>query len=935
MSAKQTQTISSVAEPQQSSRISYVLIILCLGIYILVGILCAAFHAWKTVLACGGGSILLCLPLWLLIRKHFRTSHLSLMAIAVLSVTVIAWVGQGIHDLAIVTYPIILIYAGLISDRYILRTCGLLTFIALTCLAFAEPLGWISPAPIFRDPYNISYLLVATILMAITVVAVEMLSSHLKDSNEKLRQSEQKYGILFNNEVYAIRIVDLETYKIIDVNEAHTRLYGYTKEALSGMSVFDLTAEPEAAKASFSEIAPKGTKYVPLRLNRRKDGTLFPVELAIIPYQLNGREVEAAFIRDISDRVFAENELRESQELIKGLLNSLPEGVFWKDRNLKFLGCNDTFAQDAGYKSPAELVGKDDNQMAWREEAEKYRKDDQEVIDSERPKLNIEETHTSADGITRTLLTSKVPLRSFDGQVRGVVGTSLDISDRKLAEERHRTIIETARDGFWILDAKGHLLEVNDAYCRMSGYSKDELLSMTIVELVEKEAASHLDSHLSQILSTGNDQFQSVHRRKDGTIFDVEVSVQRSAFEKDRFVLFLRDISDRIKADKERLSMEQSLQQMQRLESLGVLAGGIAHDFNNLLMGIFGFTDLAKSEVKDQVVSDYLSQAMESMEKAKGLTQQLLTFSKGGAPVKRLCSVSALLKETCQFALHGSNVKASFLIQENLWHSEIDKNQIGQVIQNLMINAIQAMPLGGTIEVMARNASLRLREHPTLGEGDYVAFAIKDQGIGISKEILPHVFDPFFTTKIRGHGLGLAITHSIVTRHEGAISVESESGMGTTFTVYLPATDGQSQENEAKAEIEHVGVGKILVMDDEEMVRRLLSTMLESLGYTVIAKANGKETLDCFKAGLEEKDSFAAIVLDLTVPGGFGGKEVAEEMRKLDLNVPIFVVSGYAADPIIANPQEFGFTDSISKPFKRGGLMELLEKHIGKGKATQ
>jgi len=285
--------------------------------------------------------------------------------------------------------------------------------------------------------------------------------------------------------------------------------------------------------------------------------------------------------------------------------------------------------------------------------------------------------------------------------------------------------------------------------------------------------------------------------------------------------------------------------------------------------------------------------------------------------------------------LHGSNVKGDLSIPVNLWHSEIDKGQIGQVIQNLMINSIQAMPLGGTIEVMAKNISLRTGERPSLKEGKYVLFAIKDQGIGMSKDILPYVFDPFFTTKTQGHGLGLAISHSIIARHGGAIGVESEIEKGTTFTVYLPATDLRSKEDDKETEIKHVGVGRILLMDDEETVRKLLSTMLESFGYSVVAKANGVDTLTCFKVELDAQNSFAAIILDLTVPGGIGGREVAEEMRKVDLNVPIFVVSGYAADPIIANPQEFGVTASISKPFKRSELMEVLERHIGKGKATR
>jgi len=360
------------------------------------------------------------------------------------------------------------------------------------------------------------------------------------------------------------------------------------------------------------------------------------------------------------------------------------------------------------------------------------------------------------------------------------------------------------------------------------------------------------------------------------------------------------------------------------------LAGGIAHDFNNILMGVFGFTELAKSEAKDAIVSDYLAQSMESMERARALTQQLLTFSKGGTPIKQITSLSPIIKDTTQFSLSGSNVSCNYDMPSNLWHCIVDRNQIGQVLQNIVINAKQAMPMGGTIKVSAKNISLKKAEHPTLKEGNYVSISIKDQGMGISEEMLPRIFDPFFTTKTKGHGLGLATSYSILNRHDGAINVKSELGKGTTFQIYLPACDESEIINVETMLRKHSGTGRILLMDDEEAVRELISKMLQSFGYTVICKENAKDTIAYFVQETKTNSHFTAIILDLTLPGGIGGKEVAVEIRRLDKEVPLFVASGYAGNSIIAHPQEYGFTASISKPFMMAELMELLEKYIKK-----
>ena len=381
------------------------------------------------------------------------------------------------------------------------------------------------------------------------------------------------------------------------------------------------------------------------------------------------------------------------------------------------------------------------------------------------------------------------------------------------------------------------------------------------------------------------------------------------------------DITDRIRA-------EEILRTAQKLESLGLLAGGIAHDFNNLMGGIFGYIDMASEATKEAKVTSYLSKAMNTIERARALTGQLLTFAKGGAPIQKIDNLFPFVEETAKFALSGANVSCQFDVQDDLWACNFDKNQFGQVIDNLIINAQQAMPVGGTIELTARNIALAEKEHPLLLNGNYVKICVKDTGVGIPKEHISKIFDPFFTTKAKGHGLGLATCYSIINRHGGCIDVESDPGKGSTFKVYLPAsTESATSVNENAAKM-HRGNGTFLIMDDEEVMRDTIKDMLESLGYSVVSKENGKDAIDFFASEIKANRKITAMIFDLTVPGGMGGKAAIEEIRKTNTDIPGFVASGYADDPVMKNPTEYGFMASICKPFRKSELSEMLNKYM-------
>lgn len=344
------------------------------------------------------------------------------------------------------------------------------------------------------------------------------------------------------------------------------------------------------------------------------------------------------------------------------------------------------------------------------------------------------------------------------------------------------------------------------------------------------------------------------------------------------------------------------------------------------MSGIFGYIELARDESNNQLVTQYLKEALKAIGRVKGLTQQLLTFAKGGEPVRKTSPLFPFVSETARFALSGSNVSCITELTQQIWPCDYDANQIGQVIDNIVINAQQAMPLGGTIFISAKNVTIG-NNHPILSKGNYVKVSFKDSGIGIPKEILPKIFDPFFTTKQKGSGLGLATSYSIIHRHRGNIEVQSEPGKGSIFHIFLPASENALSISSSTNTISHQGNGRILLVDDEDIILKTVKAMLESMKYSVVCECEGSAALKLFKNELK-CNPFSAIIVDLTIPAGMGGKELVKEIRKTDAEIPVFVSSGYAEDPIMADPEKYGFTGSLSKPFRKSDLMELLDKHL-------
>ena len=396
-------------------------------------------------------------------------------------------------------------------------------------------------------------------------------------------------------------------------------------------------------------------------------------------------------------------------------------------------------------------------------------------------------------------------------------------------------------------------------------------------------------------------------------------------------VLVFRDVTEHDR-------LEQELVRATKLESVGILAGGIAHDFNNILTAVMGNVALAALDVDP--ASDAgrsLREAEKATLRARDLTQQLLTFAKGGEPVRAAVRLDAIVKEMTTFTLHGSSVKAEYALPADLWPADADKGQIGRVVQNLVLNAVQAMPEGGTVRIALANERIDGLSRLPLAPGDYVRIEISDTGVGIKPEHLPRIFDPYFTTKQMGSGLGLAAVYSIVNKHRGTIDVKSQLGKGTTFRIWLPASARSAESaDQAGTPPQTMSMkGRVLFMDDEESIRQMAVFLLRRFGFEVTCVADGEEAVNVYRSAHEEGRGFALVIMDLTVPGGMGGKEALIRLRQIDPNVRAIVSSGYSSDPVLANYREHGFCGVAAKPYEVNDLARVLREALASGEREE
>jgi two-component system, cell cycle sensor histidine kinase and response regulator CckA len=495
------------------------------------------------------------------------------------------------------------------------------------------------------------------------------------------------------------------------------------------------------------------------------------------------------------------------------------------------------------------------------------------------------------------------------------------------ALEKYSDLYDFAPVGYLTLDREGTIRESNLASASLLGIERSRLVSRRFGFCVSPPDLPAFNAFLARVFASKAREFCEVTLLRDGKApVAVRIRAEVAAPGRECRAVF-EDITEQKRAEEDRLILN-------KLESTSILVGGIAHDFNNLLTVILLNLELAQTITPPgNELADLLEQAKQGALTSGGLIQQLVAFASGGAPVRKPTRLVELIEASVRLALGGSRLRCDFSLAEDLWTAEVDAGQIGQVIRNLVQNAREAKPEGGVISVRAENVALGPQDDPSLPPGDYVRVSVTDWGGGISKEVLPKIFDPYFSTKRRGSqkgmGLGLSICHSIIQKHGGAIAVDSEPGVGTTFRLLLPASRKLLQQEKPSVPAGALGHGKFLVMDDEEVVRKLVRRLLQQMGHEVELVEDGQQAVGAYENAKGQGRPFDAVILDLTIRDGVGGQETIRELLKIDPAVKAIVMSGYTNDPAVLEPQRYGFKDVLTKPFDRHSLRKVLARVLG------
>ncbi len=636
-----------------------------------------------------------------------------------------------------------------------------------------------------------------------------------------------------------------------------------------------------------------------------------------------------AIVRNVTDRKTAQEALKESERQYRTLFESAVDGIFVHDVEGRFLDANSAGLSRLGY-TREELLSMSPTDLDTPEQAKLIPERIRQVLENGFGSFETE--HRRKDG---SILDLEFTARLIDyGGKQSILAIGRDIGERKRAEERlreseekYRLVVDNASEGVAVVQDQ-MLKFVNTRVREITGRSEQELTSRPFIDFVHPDDAPMVMARYSS-RARGEGGAESTRFRildSGGEIKWVEISAVQIGWEgRPATLYFLEDVT-------EKREVERELLRVQKLESIGVLAGGVAHDFNNILTAILGNISLAKycADSPEKMLGR-LNQAESACSRARILTRQLLTFSKGGEPVKKVLSLHDTVVESCLFGLRGSNVRCEFDLTEDLWNAEADEGQVSQVFNNLVINADQAMPEGGTILVEGRNVEVSPDQGLPIAPGKYVRMSVIDTGKGIPEAELSRVFDPYFTTKPGGSGLGLAIAYSVLKNHEGLITVESQPGKGSAFHMYLPASDRQMVDEKESLRNLEAGSGRVLLMDDEPAVRELAGELISLLGYEVVLAENGQQALQLYEEAIRSSRPFDVIVLDLTVPGGMGGLEVIKAIRKTDPGVRAIVSSGYSNDPVMSDYKAFGFNGISAKPYTAAELGHALGKVLREG----
>ncbi len=794
---------------------------------------------------------------------------------------------------------------------------------------------WDNLPLVTRDGRNISVEVVAN---AYNVDHSHVIQCNIRDmtesekSNKMLSESEMKFRILAEESPNMVFIN--RKGRIIYANQRCEEIMGYTKEELysPGFDFLTLIAEEDRGKVianlnkhmSGQDVLPYD--YTLVTKNGRRLNVVLATKLI---YYEDGKAI-VGIITDITERKKAEEAIRVQSEMMDLQYDS----VYVCDLEGNITYVNRAACLAHGY-TQEEFLNMNLTDIDDPESAKLVTPRLKQILENRSATFEI--NHLCKNG-------SLIPLEAHASLIeisgkKMVMNVSHDITGRRQAQkeaEAHlQTIAKKAKewqdtfnavtDSVMLISPRHEFLRVNRSVAETTGKKPEELIGKKCYELMHGLSGPISGCPCLETMTTqAPSSKEIIHRGR--SYIAIASPIMDENGEITALAHTIKDITDS-------KHMEEERNKTEKLDSVGKLAGGIAHDFNNVLTGILGNIQLARSYLKGNVkdlAEEVLSEAERESLRAKNLTQQLLTFSRGGAPIKKAMKIDSLLRESATFALRGSNISPKFTIADKLWEIEGDEGQINQVISNLVINAKQAMPSGGAIKIRATNVTIKANQIPPLPESTYVEMSIEDNGIGIPKGYFDKVFEPYFTTKQTGNGLGLATSFSIIKNHGGTITFDSELGKGTTFHVYLPAAKGKTREEMIApsaadpTQSQRTLHGRILVMDDEDSILTLITRMLVDSGYEVETSKNGDEAVEKYSEAKKSGKAFDAVILDLTVPGGMGGKEAIAKLLEIDPDVKAIVSSGYANDPVMAHYKEYGFSGMVTKPYNINLMKEKL-----------
>jgi PAS domain S-box-containing protein len=745
------------------------------------------------------------------------------------------------------------------------------------------------------------------------------------------------------------------------MNPAAEKMFGFPAKELVGQSVSKIIPQ----RLFLHDMAALGRGTM-MAMGHRQNYYPFPIEISLSEMKADNKKNYVALIRDVTERKRSEETLKHiglgvssstGEEFVRSLVKQLSKAlqtdfsflVETTKKNEEDNTCTLAIAEHGHIRSKmnfklansaCEEVLKRGFRAFPSEVREKFPKDDilKELAAESFVAMPLVDHKGKTVGLMGVIDTKPMDnvqiaestLQIFAARAAAEIERKRFEEDLNAEKERLAVTLRSIGDGFIATDMDGNVVLINNVAERLTGWRQEQILGKPLLEIfniLNERTRKPCSTMLDRIVDTGSVVGTANHAivvSREGVERLIEISaapIRDKTSRKLGTVLVFRDITEKEHLEAERRKAE-------KLESLGVAAGGIAHDFNNLLTAIIGNLSLSLITLPpEDEMYERLAAAKKASLRAQELAQQLLTFAKGGAPIKKTASIGQLIHDTVTFSIRGSSIRSEFETPEDLWPVEVDSGQISQVVNNLAINAEQAMPSGGTLSVKCENFFLP-EESASLSPlrvGKYVKITVHDEGIGIPEEYLKKIFDPYFTTKPKGSGLGLATSYSIVKNHDGLITVESKVGVGSVFSIYLPATDKQVAFERARTDPAK-GKGRILALDDEEAICELVKAALTPLGYDVTTVQDGAAAIDAYKTAIDEDRKFDAVISDLTIPGGMGGAECIKRLIEIDPGVKAIVSSGYAMDPVMSRYREYGFCACIAKPYEVSDLGHIVHE---------